>query len=647
MADYVITAPNGKKYKVTGQGTKEEALAQLQKKLGAQPPEQPKPAPQIGVGEDMLKSGASGLAQGAIEIPGMIGDTQQLTGSLAGKAAGWLGAGEETQAKVRDIAARYGVPIPGVIGINAPTSEQITKGVESVTGEFYKPQTTAGEYTHTVARFLPATTVGPGTKAMKFGTAVASGLSSEGAGQATEGTAVEPYARVAGAILGGVPTAAAIDVLQAPKIAGQTRTSTALLRNAVPQDASKLASLGDDAMLLDASPQMTGLAQGVSMAPTANKDAIVEALLNREKGRSTRLVRDSEQTLGPARDPEMFKAQIAKESGIDAKPYYNMAKTNPPDLRNDPALASQLAAELTNPAKGMSMGQRGRNMKVFEEIDDALMADTPQETVKRLHSLRQDLDNAINDTMNVPSQERAVAVNARKVIDKVLKERVPGFKEGDKIYAEGQNAIEAVDYGYNSLEGGKGAIFPDTFKGELKTKPREFVAEGMRARIANALGTSANDLAALKKMMGGDYDFNREKLVEIFGAEKVDKVLRSIDREGTFSQSYADIARNSQTAQRMAGQKLVDSATTELPDWRSISGLGLLLHGGRKGLNAVLGRAAAKHSNAANEALVKALTTPGRDAVALINQLRANAPQGGKALQAIIAALNASRQPAQ
>lgn len=34
MADYVITAPNGKKYKVSGQGTKEEALAHLQSTLG-------------------------------------------------------------------------------------------------------------------------------------------------------------------------------------------------------------------------------------------------------------------------------------------------------------------------------------------------------------------------------------------------------------------------------------------------------------------------------------------------------------------------------------------------------------------------------------------------------------------------------------
>lgn len=42
MANYVITAPNGKKYKVTGQGSKEEALQALQSQLGGgEQPTQP------------------------------------------------------------------------------------------------------------------------------------------------------------------------------------------------------------------------------------------------------------------------------------------------------------------------------------------------------------------------------------------------------------------------------------------------------------------------------------------------------------------------------------------------------------------------------------------------------------------------------
>lgn len=638
MAVFEIQGPDGVVYEVDA-ADEATALTAFKNMPKAAPQQQPN------IAADVLKSGASGLAQGAIEIPGMIGDAQQLSGSLAGKVAGWLGAGDETQTKVRDIAARYGVLLPGAFGNNAPTSEQLQKGTESVTGEFYKPQTTAGEFAHTVGRFVPSTMLGPGTKAMKFGAGVASGLASEGAGQATKGGPLEPYARIAGAIAGGVPASAAIDFMQAPKIAGQTRTSAALLRGAIPQDTSALGKLGPEAMLLDASPQMTGLAQGVTMAPSRNKDAIAEALLAREKGRSSRLVQDAENTLGKASDPEMLKRRIVDEASADADPYYKQAKRNPPDLRGDEALKSQLAQELTDPAKGMSMGQRGRNKTVFDEIDDALMADSPQETVSRLHSLRQDLDRAINDTMTTSGQQKAVAENARRVVDKILKERVPGFREGDQIYSEGKRAAEAVDYGYNSLEGGKGAVFPETFSASLKTHPKEFVAEGQKSRIASAMGTNSNDLAALKKMVGGDYDFNRAKLAEVFGQDKVDQLVQAIDREGTFSQNYADIARNSQTAQRTAGKQLVDGMTApQFTGGESV--MGLLLKGGAKGVNSVLAKGASKYAGGANEALARALMAKGQDAVDLIERLRATAPKGGKGLQAIIAALNGSRQPA-
>ena len=409
----------------------------------------------------------------------------------------------------------------------------------------------------------------------------------------------------------------------ASAIPGQTRGSTALLRNAVPKDTTGFSALGPDAMLLDASPSTVGLAQGAVSAPGPAKDALVEALLAREKGRSSRLLNDAETTLGKASDPEILKKRIAAEANADADPFYKQAKRNPPDLRNDESLKSQLAQELTDPAKGMSMGQRGRNKTIFDEIDDALMADSPQETVSRLHSLRQDLDAAIYDTMNVPSQQRAIAEKARRVVDKVLKERVPGFTEGDQIYSEGQKAIEAVDHGYNSLEGGKGTMFPETFRETLKTHPKEFVAEGQKSRIANAMGTNSNDLSALKKMLGGDGDFNRAKLEAIFGPDKVDDLLRSIDREGTFSQNFADVSRNSQTAQRQAALRQIEN-TTPLQVSDSASFTGLAGKGIARIVNALLAKAGGKLSSRTAEALATALKASGQDAEAIIKALQQN-----------------------
>lgn len=84
----------------------------------------------------------------------------------------------------------------------------------------YEPQTTAGEYAKTVGEFLPGSLMGGGNlagSAIRYG--VLPGLASEAAGQATEGTAYEPYARIAAALgtplLTGRPTNNARPILPA------------------------------------------------------------------------------------------------------------------------------------------------------------------------------------------------------------------------------------------------------------------------------------------------------------------------------------------------------------------------------------------------------------------------------------------------
>ncbi|MCO5157511.1 MAG: hypothetical protein M9945_12315 [Aquamicrobium sp.] len=81
----------------------------------------------------------------------------------------------------------------------------------------YQPQTTAGEWTRTVGEFLPgAMALGGGglLNAVRYG--VAPALGSEAAGQLTEDTAFEPYARVAGALVGGA-VGSRIGAPKAPK----------------------------------------------------------------------------------------------------------------------------------------------------------------------------------------------------------------------------------------------------------------------------------------------------------------------------------------------------------------------------------------------------------------------------------------------
>lgn len=75
-------------------------------------------------------------------------------------------------------------------------------------GYNYKPQTTAGEFAHTIGEFAPNALI-PGSWAARAGQVLAPALASETAGQVTKGGAWEGPARFAGALAGGIGAAVA------------------------------------------------------------------------------------------------------------------------------------------------------------------------------------------------------------------------------------------------------------------------------------------------------------------------------------------------------------------------------------------------------------------------------------------------------
>jgi hypothetical protein len=165
--------------------------------------------------EDVAKSAGVGVAKGGIQLAGLPGDARALASMATDKIGGAVGASPETIRGIKDVAygAVRATPFLAPFALGK-TSEQLQKGVEGVTGEFYKPQTTSGEYAETVGSFLPAAALGPGSVARRIGMqAVVPAVGSELAGQQTKGTAYEPYARVAGALAAPVAASKAGPVL--------------------------------------------------------------------------------------------------------------------------------------------------------------------------------------------------------------------------------------------------------------------------------------------------------------------------------------------------------------------------------------------------------------------------------------------------
>ena len=90
----------------------------------------------------------------------------------------------------------------GRTGFNLPGSDEIIAADERVFGEHHEPQTTAGRYARTIGEFAPGMIGGPGGLVRRAATTTAAAVGSEAAGRATEGTAFEVPARIAGAIAG-------------------------------------------------------------------------------------------------------------------------------------------------------------------------------------------------------------------------------------------------------------------------------------------------------------------------------------------------------------------------------------------------------------------------------------------------------------
>lgn len=150
--------------------------------------------------KDVAKSAAVGVGKGIIGLGGLVGDITDI---------GAKGIKKATDFVADQVGADRYEPQGESVLNNIPTSASITKNIEGVTGEFYKPQTTPGRYAETVGEFLPAAVAGPGGVARKVGMqAVIPGVASEAAGQATEGTALEPYARAGAGIVAGLGGAA-------------------------------------------------------------------------------------------------------------------------------------------------------------------------------------------------------------------------------------------------------------------------------------------------------------------------------------------------------------------------------------------------------------------------------------------------------
>lgn len=164
---------------------------------------------------DVARSFPTGVAQGIaglVGLPRMIGDIgTDLFDKVFPNNPGARLEREDPAAAARIDSAR---------SFLQPSSEQVNESIQGVVGDYYQPQTTAGEYSRTVGEFLPNAIV-PGGAVRKTASVVVPAALSEGLGQVGEGidqkanqsledgqapSNVEPLLRFGGGLVGGLAT---------------------------------------------------------------------------------------------------------------------------------------------------------------------------------------------------------------------------------------------------------------------------------------------------------------------------------------------------------------------------------------------------------------------------------------------------------
>lgn len=161
---------------------------------------------------DVAKSAGIGAVKGGVGLAGLPGDIRELAASGASAITG-------VPAEKFSGAIKY-IPMLG-----GPTSDQIRSGIEGVTGKFYEPKTTAGEYAQTAGEFLPAA-IGPGGLVARAGRVLVPAAATETAGQLTD---QNPYARAAAGFASPVAMTGArrlITPMQAPNAGRQAMINT-------------------------------------------------------------------------------------------------------------------------------------------------------------------------------------------------------------------------------------------------------------------------------------------------------------------------------------------------------------------------------------------------------------------------------------
>jgi hypothetical protein len=314
---------------------------------------------------------------------------------------------------------------------------------------------------------------------------------------------------------------------------------------------ARLRALGPDAIPGDLGPALQAQTQALSAIPGMGQKKVVDTLTARKAGRNSRIISEVDETLGPAPIPSRLAAEnLANRKALGPEYEAAFANANAVD-------SSQIALNLDSEVVNLR-GEAQTAIKKVRDMLNVVGTDQLDPNPRTLFEVRKAIDGQLNGETD--GNVIRVLKAAREQVDMELATKVPRIKQIDAKYAELARQNDAVDTGQTLFESGRSAMRPEELadtmtagaapKGEMvgpSAVPFR-LTQGARAEIDRLIGTTTNDLNALKTALKGDGSWNRERLVTLYGQEKADKLLGILEREATYSATEGPALGGSRTA---------------------------------------------------------------------------------------------------
>jgi len=389
-------------------------------------------------------------------------------------------------------------------------------------------------------------------------------------------------------------------------------------------------------------PRFKGAAKAIMSQDNAGSDVLENIIDQRAASTNQRVFNDINENLGPlsqsdrelAAELQAKKASLSSDLGavfkgadpVDPSSVVNqidnMLPTAKGDIRNALIkIRGMLVNKEGTPAiPATRVKPEGQS---FYNVQEGTPAQPPvyETNPEALENARVAIDRMIkygygDNELNIrpgafPAKDSAVS-QIRGSLSNLLKQNVPGYEDVMGKYSNIYDMLDANEIGSNILKKGQNQYRPDQISAIMQNPDEARALQiGSRSAIETALKNSPDDVAALRKGLGGEGDYVRESLKAIHGPNSIENLINTADREAGY-QKTANELKSARTSglEKTGSQSVQDIETpvfgphtiSQQTAWRPINWLDRVVKGQtgdnfRQGLGTFIGAQGTDYEN--------------------------------------------------